>query len=134
MYEIETKILEVDVGFVKEKLSKLGAKKVQDTRLYVDWFRPKEHAEGETPWFLRIRTDKEGHSEITWKSKREFLGVSSTKKEINLKIEDPKGAADLFLEFGMNHYGHQEKDRISWLYQDWLLTWTNIPACPLILK
>lgn len=134
MQEIETKILEIDIEEVKQKLKSLGAKEIQNTRLFVDWFRPKEHEQGEVPWFLRIRTDSEGNSEITWKGKREFLGASSTKKEINLKIQDPKAASDLFLEFGMSLYGHQEKDRISWLYQDWRFDLDQYPNMPAYLE
>lgn len=134
MYEIETKVLEVNVEEIKEKLNALGAKEIQNTRLFVDWFRPKKHESGEVPWFLRIRTDREGNSEITWKSKRKFLGASSTKKEINLKIRDPKATADLFLEIGMNIYGHQEKDRMSWIYKDWRFDMDTYPGMPTYLE
>lgn len=134
MHEIETKILEIDVESIKEQLKALGAKEIQNTRLFVDWFRPKEHEQGEVPWFLRIRTDREGNAEVTWKSKREFLGASSTKKEINLNIEDPRNATDLFLELGMNIYGHQEKDRTSWIYKDWRFDMDTYPGMPTYLE
>ncbi|MFA6585834.1 MAG: CYTH domain-containing protein [Candidatus Paceibacterota bacterium] len=133
MQEIETKVLDVDVEEIKRKLDALGAKEIQNARLFVDWFRPQGHEEGETPWFLRIRTNKEGDSEVTWKSKREFLGVSSTKKEINLKISDEDAMSDLFIEIGMKNYAHQEKDRISWLFKEWQFDLDQYPGMPAYL-
>lgn len=134
MQEIETKILEVDVEDVKSKLEKLGAEKIQETRLSVDWFKDKEHGEGNYPWFLRIRTDSNGKAEVTWKGKREHLGVSSTKKEINLQISDPQACAELFTEVGLELYGHQEKDRISWKYKNWRFDLDQYPGMPAYLE
>lgn len=134
MHEIETKILEVDVNKVKEKMLELGAENVLNTRLSVDWFKAPEHKEGEYPWFLRIRTDSEGHSEVTWKGKREHLGVSSTKKEINLQIPDLKACEELFLGIGLELYGHQEKNRISWKYKNWRFDLDQYPNMPAYLE
>jgi adenylate cyclase class 2 len=135
MQEIETKILEVDVEAVKQKIKSLGAEEIQNTRLSVDWYGPKGLThKGDDPWFLRIRTDQEGRSEITWKSKREHLGVSSTKKEINLQISNPKMHEELFSEIGLELYGHQEKDRVSWKYQDWKFDLDQYPNMPAYLE
>lgn len=134
MQEIETKILEVDAEAIKEKMRALGAEKVQDTRLFVDWFKAPDHKEGEYPWFLRIRTNSEGESEVTWKGKRENLGVSSTKKEINLKIFNPNACAELFSEIGLELYGHQEKDRVSWKYKNWRFDLDHYPKMPAYLE
>ncbi|MDR3519662.1 MAG: CYTH domain-containing protein [Candidatus Pacebacteria bacterium] len=134
MQEIETKILEVDVNKFREKMLELNAEKILDTRLSVDWFKAPNHEEGKYPWFLRIRTDSEGNSEITWKGKREHLGASSTKKEINLKITDLKSCEELFLEIGLEIYGHQEKDRISWKYKDWRFDLDQYPKMPAYLE
>src|SRR3989344_408714 len=55
--EIETKVLDIDRDEVVKKLGTLGAKKIAETRLTVDWYRPKGIGEGEDPWFLRIRSN-----------------------------------------------------------------------------
>ncbi len=78
-HEIETTVLDIDAEDVIKKLQDLGAKKVQDTRLVVDWYRPKDWhrpegvKEGEDPWCLRIRSNSEGMHEVTWKEKSVLL-------------------------------------------------------------
>lgn len=134
MNEIETKILDVDVEEIKNKMKALGALEIKSTRLFVDWFRPKDHEEGDTPWFLRIRTDSEGNNEATWKSNRTFLGASSSHKEINLKILDKNAMSDLLIELGMKIYAHQEKDRISWKYGEWQFDLDQYPRMPAYLE
>lgn len=131
-HEIETKILDVDKEIIKEKLISLGAEKIKETRLFVDWFGLKSfsHKSEEDPWFLRIRTDSEGNSEVTWKKARNFLGASSSHKEINFKISNKDAMADLFIELGMELYAHQEKDRISWIYKDWSFDLDQYPEMP----
>lgn len=37
-HEIETKVLDVDDKAIKQKLVSLGAEKIQETRLIVDWY------------------------------------------------------------------------------------------------
>lgn len=135
-YEIETKILDVDKNIIKEKMQLFGAKEVLNTRLFVDWFGPKNfsHKSDEDPWFLRIRTDNEGNSELTWKSARNFLGASSKHKEINLKVLDKNATSDLLIELGMELYAHQEKDRISWIYKDWSFDLDQYPNMPAYLE
>src|SRR3990167_8017926 len=58
-HEIETKVLDIDKEKVIEKLISLGAQKIQETRLVVDWYRFEGIKEGEDPWFLRIRSNSE---------------------------------------------------------------------------
>ncbi len=134
MNEVETKILDVDREEINKKLTVLGAEQIRDTRLVVDWFRPKGDKEGETPWFLRIRTDSEGYSEATWKGNRNFQGVSSAHKEINFKIPDKNALVDLFLELGLELYAHQEKDRVSFVYKDWQFDLDQYPGMPAYLE
>ena len=38
-YEIETKVLDIDLEAIKEKLVSLNAKKLSKNRLVVDWYR-----------------------------------------------------------------------------------------------
>jgi adenylate cyclase class 2 len=135
MQEVETKILDVDAEKIKDILNSLGAKEILNTRLVVDWYGPKGLThDGDDPWFLRIRTDGEGNSEATWKGNRNFKGTSSSHKEINLKVLDKDALGNMFLEFGMESYAHQEKDRISFVYKDWRFDLDQYPGMPAYLE
>src|SRR3989338_9735025 len=103
-HEIETKVLDIDSEEIKKRLLSLGAKKIQNTRLIVDWYRPKGIKEGEDPWFLRIRSNSAGEREVTWKAKSDILGTARKHKEINFKIAEPTKLADLFAELGLEQY------------------------------
>lgn len=133
-HEIETKVLDIDAKDIKRKLVKLGAKKLQDMRLRVDWYRPRGCADGNEDWYLRIRTHKSGQFECTWKAKSEHLGVSRKHKEINFLIAEPKHLEDLFNELGLEKYAYQEKDRTSYSYKDWGFDIDQYPGMPAFLK
>lgn len=133
-HEIETKVLNIDVDKIKTTLISLGAKKIQDTRLVVDWFRPIGTKEGKDPWFLRVRSDSSGKHEVTWKAKSEIIGVARKHKEINFTINDPKKIADLFEELQLEQYAHQEKDRVSFVLADWQFDIDQYPNMPAYLE
>ncbi|MFA6602162.1 MAG: CYTH domain-containing protein [Candidatus Paceibacterota bacterium] len=133
-HEIETKVLDIDTEEIKKKLLSLGAKKKQETRLIVDWFRIKGVKEGEDPWFLRIRSNSEGQHEVTWKAKSNIIGVARKHKEINFNIEKPEELADLFQELGLEKYAHQEKDRISFSLKAWSFDLDQYPGMPAYLE
>ncbi len=126
-YEIETKVLDIDPGMVKEKLLGLGAQKVQETTLSVDWYRIRGIKEGEDPWFLRIRSNSEGRHEVTWKAKSDILGTARKHKEINFEINEPGKLADLFEELGLEWYAHQDKKRTSFILKDWRMDIDSYP-------
>lgn len=133
-HEVETKILDVDVGRVAQALTSLGAKKLQDTRLIVDWFRSRGTKEGQEPWFLRIRTDAQQKSEVTWKGKSDKLGASRRHQEINFEVSSSEQAGALLIELDLEKYAHQEKNRISWEYQDWRFDLDTYPGMPSYLE
>lgn len=133
-HEIETKVLDIDAGGVKEQLAALGAEEVQDTRLTVDWYRLKGTGQGKDPWFLRIRSNSEGKHEVTWKAKSDIIGVVRKHKEINFLIQEPEQLADLFEEIGLEKYAHQEKNRVSFSYKDWRFDLDQYPAMPAFLE
>ena len=83
MHEIETKILEINEHLVLEKLEGLGATKVKDTRLTVDWYCTEEALKGNHPWYLRVRSTKDGKNEMTWKSLETFVG--NTRQSISIE-------------------------------------------------
>jgi len=133
-HEIETKVLDIDARDIKVKLVSLGAKKIQDTRLIVDWYRPMGIKEGEDPWFLRIRSYSDGKHEVTWKAKSDILGTARRHKEINFNIGEPEKLGDLFEEIGLEKYAHQEKDRTSFTYKDWQFDIDQYPGMPAFLE
>ena len=133
-HEIETKVLDIDLEAVKQKLVGLGSKKIQETRLVVDWYRTKGVKEGEDPWFLRIRSYSDGKHEVTWKAKSDILGTARRHKEINFIISEPEKLADLFEEIGLEKYAHQEKDRTSFTYKNWQFDIDQYPGMPAFME
>lgn len=133
-HEIETKVLDIDAENIKGKLVSLGAEKIQETRLVVDWFRPKGVKEGEDQWFLRIRSYSDGKHEVTWKAKSDILGTARKHKEINFLINEPEKLGDLFDEIGLEKYAHQEKDRTSFTYKNWQFDIDQYPGMPAFLE
>ncbi len=133
-HEIETKVLDIDAKILKEKLVSLGAQKIQETRLIVDWYRIKGIKEGEDPWFLRIRSNSEGKNEVTWKAKSDILGIARKHKEINFIITEPEKLSDLFEELGLEKYAHQEKDRTTLTLKDWQFDIDQYPKMPAYLE
>ena len=135
MQEIETKILEIDLDEVKQKLKALGAKEIQNTRLIVDWYGPKglNHM-GDDPWYLRIRTTLNGKSELSWKSIEKITGNTRHSEEVNLNVSDAMLAGKLFENLGIENYAHQEKDRISFVFKDWNFDLDQYPGMPAYLE
>ena len=134
IYEIETKVLDINMNKVLDTLVKLGAKKLLNTRFVVDWFREPGTKEGEDLWFLRIRTNSNSESEVTWKAKSEILGTARKHKEINFSISEPDKLADVFQEIGLERYAHQEKQRISYSHKDWHFDIDQYPSMPPYLE
>ncbi len=115
--EVETKVLAVNPQAIQEKLSSLGAEKILDTVLAVDWYRTAGSQEGDDQWYLRSRTTSDGKTEVTWKGLSQVLGASRTHREINISVDDAGKVGELFKEINLEHYGHQEKRRTSWAAQ-----------------
>lgn len=132
--EQEVSILGIDKERIIHQLTILGAEKVLDTHLTVDWFRLTGVREGEDPWYLRIRTNSSGITEVTWKGRSQMLTTSRSHKEINFPIGHPKEMEDLFLSIGLEKYAHQEKDRISWIFKDWRFDLDTYPSMPPYLE
>jgi len=117
--EIETKVLDIDKDAIIKKLVDLGAEKIQETWLMVNWYQTKGEKEGTAAWFLRIRSNSEGRHEVTWKGDARTVGIAKVRREINFHVEEPEKVAELFTELGLERYGYQEKDRISFSFKDW---------------
>jgi len=134
MHEIETKILEIDRDIVVQKLVELGATKIKDTRLIVDWYCLPEALGGDHPWYLRVRSTSDGKNEITWKSLETFVGNTRQSKEVNIDVSDFEKTKILLESIGLTHYAHQEKDRISFTYKNWNFDLDQYPNMPAYLE
>lgn len=132
--EIETKVLDINVKEIKSKLLALGAQKIQETRLMVDWYQTRGEKEETANWFLRIRSNSQGKHEVTWKGDPQTIGIAKVRREINFSVEEPEKVADLFKELGLEKYGHQEKDRVSYAYKDWHFDIDTYPGVPPYLE
>lgn len=135
MFEIETKILEVNKEEITKKLRDLGATEVEQSRLCVDWYSPKEvKGDGVHPWYFRVRKNSGGIIEMTWKSLESFIGNTRQSKEININVNDFEKAKLLIEAIGFVHYAHQEKDRHSFSYKDWNFDIDTYPNMPTYLE
>ncbi len=134
MHEIETKVLEVNVEEVKEKLKSIGAEETQNTRLVVDWYSPKGIQNNQHPWYLRIRTTSDGKNEVTWKSLPKITGNTRHSDEVNLNVPDASAMKKLFESIDLENYAHQEKDRVSFKFQDWSFDLDKYPGMPAYLE
>ena len=134
MYEIETKILEVDADFITEKLNRLGAEKIQDVMLKVDWFSLPDLVKENHPWYLRVRSYSSGKTEITWKGKPEITGTVRKVEEINILVDDHEKTKMLFKALGLVCYAHQEKKRMSWRLNNAQFDMDTYPKMPTYLE
>lgn len=133
-FETEVKVLEVKRNDIVSLMNKLKAKKVLDSRLFVDWFRTPGVKEGKDLWFLRVRSDANGSCEVTWKVVSKILGNSRKCREINVRCSSHKDMCDLLEAAGLEEYAHQEKDRVSWIYKEWRLDLDTYPGIPTYLE
>jgi adenylate cyclase class 2 len=133
--EIEVKVLDVNKEAVAAKLMLIGARKLQEIRLSVDWYGPKNltHA-GDDPWYLRVRSTSGGKSELSWKSLAKHVGNTRQSEEINFDVSDPKAAGELLRALNLELYAHQEKDRTSWQFKNWRFDLDQYPGMPAYLE
>ncbi len=136
MHEIEVKVLDVDRVSIENKLDSMGANKISEQRLTVDWYGPKGLSHnGDDPWFLRVRTyGGTGKNEVTWKAKSQILGTARKHKEINFTVSEPTAVGDLLEELDLEKYAHQEKDRTSWSLGDSQFDLDQYPGMPALLE
>lgn len=134
MHEIETKILEVDAKEVARKLNNLGAKKIQDVMLKVDWFSLPDLLKDNHPWYLRVRSYSSGKTEITWKGKPEITGSVRKVKEVNVLVDNHEKTKMLFESLGLVCYAHQDKKRVSWKLNNVQFDMDTYPEMPTYLE
>jgi adenylate cyclase class 2 len=114
MREIEAHFLEVDPEAVGQKLSALGAKKVQDEiiidRIYEhlsdsDWHKHKKR--------VRLRQDGK-KSQITFKELKDFNVLGGT-EELETEISDLKAMEQILLYLGLSLKRRAEKRRVRYI-------------------
>jgi adenylate cyclase class 2 len=132
--ETEVKILNIDTKQLMKRFDALGAKKKQETKLSVSWFRLSGTNEGEDKWFLRIRSNFQGKHEVTWKGKSTIFDKARQHEEINFFIQEPKKLSELFEKIGLEKYAFQEKNRTSFEYLDWKFDIDQYPDMPEFLE
>ena len=131
MHEIETKVLNVNLDIIKQKLESLGAQETQNVVLKVDWFSMKDFDKDNQPWFLRVRSYSSGKIEVTWKGPQKIVNNTHQNKEINISVEDHEKMKMLFEAINLVCYAHQEKKRVSWKLKNVqfdLDTYPNMPS------
>lgn len=131
MQEIETKILEVDLDEISKSIEALGAKKIQEVLLKVDWFSFPENPPDKQPWYLRVRSYDDVKVEMTWKGPYKVIGNTHQGQEINIIVDSHEQTKILLESIGLVSYAHQEKKRISWKLGDVqfdLDTYPNMPS------
>ena len=134
MHEIETKILEIDPKGIEEKLNKMGAEKIQDVMLKVDWFSPLALVKENRPSYLRLRSYSSGKVEVTWKGKKEMLGTVRKTEEVNVLVDSYEKTRMLFEALGYMCYAHQEKKRVSWRLGNVQFDMDTYPHVPTYLE
>ena len=134
MQEIETKILEVDVKDIVFRMGKLGAQKLKQGRLIVDWFGQSGASANAQPWYLRIRKMEGQKTELSWKSLPKVVGNTRQSKEINLEVDSFENVFEFFQAIGFENYAHQEKDRTSWKFEEWNFDLDQYPGMPAYLE
>ena len=135
MHEIETKILEIDVNSLIEKLKKIGAEKIQEVMLIVDWYGPKGLThDGDDSWYLRVRSYGNGKIEVTCKWNKKIIGNTVQGNEVNVLVDSHEKTGTLFESIGLENYAHQEKKRISWKLDNVQFDLDTYPSMPAYLE
>lgn len=136
MHETEIKILEIDKEDIAKKLEALGAEKVLDTRLRVQWIQdPRLPSGNDAPWYMRVRSDSDGNAEVTWKGRALERGEKFRKtEELGITVNDMDATSKLFEILGFELYAYQEKDRVSYTLKDWRFEIDTYPSVPTYME
>jgi len=122
--EYETKILDINVKEIQEKLKKLGAKRIKEVffRRYIYDINLKNNE------WIRLRTDGK-ETEITYKFKR-GKGIADT-EEINVSVNDFEKTSKILEKIKCEGIYYQENKRVIYRLGDIefdIDTWPRIPT------
>ena len=125
MIEVEVKAhAPTDFDVLEEKLSKLGAIRIRDEYQEDTYFNAPHRDFAQTDEALRIRKIKNNDSEeiyITYKGAK-MDDVSKTRKEIEMRVEDPFKAADIFKNLSFRPVATVSKNRIIYSLRGLIIT------------
>lgn len=107
--EYEVKILEIDFERIKYRLQSLGAVEVFNGHIAADFFK---NAQG-----MKLRLRKmDGKHVMTYKIAQPNDLIKHN-EEIEVSFDNYEGMKVMLLAAGFEHYGHSEKNRLSYEYQ-----------------
>lgn len=108
--EYEVKILEIDFVSIRKRLCLLGALEIFNGHIAADFFR---NSSGQ-----KIRLRKMGGRNIlTHKIAHPTIGVLGN-EEIEIVFDNYEGMVQLLMASGFELYGHSEKLRVTYEYQN----------------
>lgn len=111
--EIEVKFLSIDIGDVRKRLKKAGAKLEQPMRLMhraVMRFPNNDWKTGEDAW-LRVRDEGD---KITLTYKRTTEHELAGAKELEISVSDYQTSIGIMLQLGLELQSEQESKRETW--------------------
>ena len=109
-YECEVKILEVDTESIKNRLHSLGVREIFNGHIVADFFR---NSNGKK---IRLRK-MAGNNVLTYKIAYSTNTVLQN-EEIEVVFDNYEGMVQVLLASGFELYGHSQKERVSYLYQN----------------
>ncbi len=124
MLEVEVKAHVTDFGKVEAKLSQIGAKKIKTEHQKDTYFNAPHKDFAQTDEALRIREipEKDGSKYILTYKGAKLDEASKTRKEIEVRVEDPENTTTLLESLDFRPVRSVIKDRIIYSYEDYIIT------------
>ncbi len=108
--EVEVKILEIDQAKVTATLQSVGASVVFEGEILADFFR--------NDLGVKLRLRQMGDKNILTYKVAHLHPDALQNTEIEVVCDNYEGMKQILLAAGFVHYGHSEKYRVSYQYQD----------------
>ena len=124
MLEVEIKAHVSDFKPIKTRLSEIGAREKKFEHQVDVYFNAPHKDFAQTDEALRIREiprDKGSEIILTYKGAK-LDDKSKTRKEIEVKIDDKENTASILENLGFKAVRTIKKDRIIYIYQDYIIT------------
>ena len=130
MIEVEVKAHVTDFDKVKSKLKQINAKKTGKEHQKDAYFNNPSYRDFEkSDEALRIRktiiNDDKSEIILTYKGPK-LDGVSKTRKEIEVKVEDSKNAGLILENLGFKPVANVEKERTIYLLDEFIISLDNV--------
>lgn len=124
MLEVEVKAHVSDFRHIKKRLAEIGAKEYKFEHQEDAYFNAPHKDFAKTDEALRIREipQKEGSDIILTYKGAKLDNKSKTRQEIEVKIDDKEKTAAILQNLGFKAVQTIKKDRIIYLFQDYIIT------------